>query len=415
MKYSIAEVTFEYDGTTVKELTYSGSDLISYLTNLLKQSRVVVTNPFDKDSREVILPTEVTNICNAIFNAIKILKSRGEHERLTAVLATRLFEAIAPYWRSLLLEGRDSHAVKLWLEILKITNKWKADNNNAIHRGTLFFFLGESYLILGNNDLAYLYLSNAIKDDVVLGEKVPELNYPDKAPAFLTIMLRDDRDNQMYPIVERARKTIESFVSVHQTRMNNKFSMNDLDNRFLQNPDMRRIALFFILNIRYLEGILPLLNSNLLNTDIMHLRNLNLLFNLSLTIDETLKHVCVEQTGTGENNYISNSIIWFVCKNKHTRWMTEQELTTFWSEARLNVAKGLPNDVIPKLLEMKENYNGNSVRPEVFLLLLAYNLRNYGAHKIAEQKIISEKFKEILDNLFSSLFLVIQELGGQQI
>ncbi|MGE5661954.1 MAG: hypothetical protein ACM3X1_06865 [Ignavibacteriales bacterium] len=70
--------------------------------------------------------------------------------------------------------------IQLWKKILEITSKWEAKNHNVtIHKGTAYFFLAESYLLVGDDDMAFLYLFNALVDDIRLGNWVPSMNYPD--------------------------------------------------------------------------------------------------------------------------------------------------------------------------------------------------------------------------------------------
>ena len=82
-------------------------------------------------------------------------------------------------------------------------------------------------------------------------------------------------------------------------------------------------------------------------------------------------------------------------------------LQKFWNKDNLNVANGEPDEVIPQILPMNKVWDGKPVRKEVFPLLIAYNLRNYGGHNIRQQSIFTSKYDEILEMLFVSLFLCV--------
>jgi hypothetical protein len=53
---------------------------------------------------------------------------------------------------------------------------------------------------------------------------------------------------------------------------------------------------------------------------------------------------------------------------------------------------------------------GKSVKSEVFTLLIAYNLRNYGWHNIGQQAIFTTSYKEIVDQLIMALFLCVDAM-----
>jgi hypothetical protein len=93
--------------------------------------------------------------------------------------------------------------------------------------------------------------------------------------------------------------------------------------------------------------------------------------------------------------------------------MNKIDLQNFW-KGNLNVKNAEPDNMIPKLLSRNEKYNGNPVRKEVFTLLIAYNLRNYGGHNINQQHVLTSKFDEIIEQLLMSLFLCIDVRKKEQ-
>lgn len=106
--------------------------------------------------------------------------------------------------------------------------------------------------------------------------------------------------------------------------------------------------------------------------------------------------------------YIREGILWL---SDSRGWMKIKDLENFWKQPGVgSVASDYPDVIIPKLLAETEKYNGNLVRPEVFKLLVAYNLRNYGGHNINQQKVFSNSYKEIIETLIMALFLCIDVL-----
>jgi hypothetical protein len=143
-----------------------------------------------------------------------------------------------------------------------------------------------------------------------------------------------------------------------------------------------------VFNFIYLYEITTHTESRLLQNEFSRLKILDLIFNLCLVIDETLKNT--ESTSQGKTVIGSLTIrhgIIQLCGSKG--WMNQNDLETFWHN--LNVVNGEPEILIPRLLSITDQYNGNPVRKEVFTLSIAYNLRNYGGHNISQQKVLTSR------------------------
>ncbi len=89
--------------------------------------------------------------------------------------------------------------------------------------------------------------------------------------------------------------------------------------------------------------------------------------------------------------------------------MTQPQFESLIGTSGLNLNKTLPNDILPVLLSNIQN-PPEGIKKEVYVMLIAYRLRNYAGHNLNQQTILSTKFNEILTQLFFSLFLVIQSL-----
>jgi hypothetical protein len=124
-------------------------------------------------------------------------------------MADYLFQAFTPYWRDYLLrKGLDVLGIKFWHNILAITKRWEQVNKpHIIHKGTLYYFLAENYLLTGDRDLAYVYLYNAIESDRLL-QTVMDFN-PNITPAYLTALLEDNEYNHMYPLILNVRHFLQ--------------------------------------------------------------------------------------------------------------------------------------------------------------------------------------------------------------
>jgi hypothetical protein len=303
-------------------------------------------------------------------------------------------------------EKKQLVGIEFWREILVITKDWEYKSGTTLHKGTLYFFLAETYLLTGDRDTGFLYLYNAIEEDKILAEFAPSLKYPRESPAYLTATMRRD-GNQMNYLVEQWRDMLNKYIEKFNRLFNRNFKLKeDFDSKFLSNEALSNVVYFFVFNFIYLYEIIQYhTERKLLENDFSRLKILDLIFNLCLVIDETLKNTqsTIENETLSPSHKIPDGIKW-LCG--HEKWIDETHLQDFW-KGNLNVATDEPNNVIPKLFSENEKCNGNPVRNEVFTLLIAYNLRNYGGHNINQQYVLTLKFDEIIERLFMSLFLCL--------
>ena len=139
------------------------------------------------------------------------------------------------------------------------------------------------------------------------------------------------------------------------------------------------------------------------------LRNLDLIFNLCLIIDETLKQAELKNQGqVNSKHFISDGIKWL---SGFRKWkLSTNDLEDFWGSANLNLNGTDPDIVMPRLLAKNESYKNISVNRELHDLLIVYKLRNYGGHNIKQQTCFTTQFDQIIQSLLNSLFLSIEVL-----
>jgi len=410
MRVKKGKIEYEFiGGKPSVRIYYNGIPLNDYVTTILNTAPIVIADPFDQSTKQITIPRSVNNICNDVFDAIKIVKLTDKDEELAAYLAARLFESFTPYWRvNLLNEAKDMLGIYFWKEVLKLTRDWEAINSVKIHTGTPNFFLSENYFLVGDRDLAFVYLYDALEDDKILNVLAPVFNYPHTAPASYTATMHPDTANKMFYIVKEMRDRLSSYIVKFNAAYNGKFTIGDFDAKFRLNTALGDVVSFFVYNFLYLLIIEKNTKPRSLNNDFSRLRSLDLFFNFCLVIDETLKVLYTIKKGkiTGEH-YISNSILW-LCDDK--KWISESELQDFWGKKFLKLNGSEPDVIVPRLLMANEVWNGRLVPKEVFPLLVAYKFRNYGGHSIAQQQVITKEYAKILDQLIFALFIAINEM-----
>lgn len=405
-----ANLKIDYDNSikTIKSITLKDNTLHYTLNLHLQLSTIEVNDAFDPHSKNILFVPQVSNTSNDVFDAVKIIKEQDNNAELAARVVNNLFEVFTIYWvEQLLKKGLDIIGIRYWHNILSIVDNWEKHNSpTIIHKGTLYYFLTENYLMTGNRELAFIYLYEAFKDDISLGKLVPSLNHPEEAPSYLTATIRANKNNHMYYLVKDIRDKVEQYIAIFNKKFNRTFTMQEFDKKFLFNTDLSTVVYFFVFNFLYLFE-LERYPRGIIENDFSRLKTLDITFNLCLIVDETLKEAYSKSKGHS-NQYIHEGILW-LCDSRG--WMKSNDLQTFWKQSSLGrVASDDPDAIIPKLLAETEKYNGNLVRPEVFTLLVAYKLRNYGGHNINQQKIFSISYKEIIERLIMALLLCIDVL-----
>jgi hypothetical protein len=140
----------------------------------------------------------------------------------------------------------------------------------------------------------------------------------------------------------------------------------------------------------------------ILRNDFSKLRNLNLILNLCLLIDKLLE----ANPNIGKDKMGPNVIE--VCSSQG--WLSKSELHQLERSYQIDINKDDPDKVLKVLLPMKLTVNSKSVLKEAIHYLIAWNLRNYGGHKIRQQHSLVDNFDEIFQVLMRCIVLSVDLL-----
>lgn len=411
--YIKANVTFDWDPTIVPNnrncitnLQLGGQDLEGLLTIYLQNTLDNIEDPFRYTKYRVLFQPEIRNYCNDVFNAIKILIQTDGDDLAAACLASRLFEYFASYWVNLLSSGKHYVGIGFWHTLLDITTQWESNNTPiAIHKGTPYYFLAETYFIVGDRDNGFVYLYNGLETDRKLSHHAI-LNYPDSSPSYLTSTMSDNPRNHMYNyIIRELREHLGEYIGLYRRDYNPNFKMVDFETKFLHNQNLTNTVSYFVYNFFYLYDLNKNTNQSTLDNDFSKIRTLDFVFNLSLFIEEILK-LAASNVGASPLSWY-RVVLWWIQDNK--KWMNQLALDTLIGQSRLNLKDGIPDNVVPVLLSNISTPTGG-IRKEVYVMLLAYHLRNHGGHNMDQPSILVQKHEEIIKNLFMAIFLAIESL-----
>jgi hypothetical protein len=394
------DVTYDPQNNRVYQLSKNGQNLrvpiSSFLINLDKNQG----HPFSQKTR-YIFPKEIETICFEVFDAIKEIQLK-DNNVLAAYTASKLFESFSGYWRNeLLAQGLLYTGVSFWQELISITLDWESKNSpTKIHKGTPFFFLSYNCLHNGDIDGGFTFLHNAIVDDM----KLPSLNYPDDAPAYLTATMSDKKNNFMFPDVIKLRLFLNNQILKFESEFSS-FSINEFDKKFLRIKDLSNVVLFFVYNFKVIFDQESKTNNSILQNDFSRLKTLDLFFNLGLIVDETIRYHANSQ-GTPISGMMGKSVQWLL---ESVYGLSQSDFNSIIGINDLNLKKDSLDVIIPKIFNYIQNPPAG-ITKEIFPILLAYKIRNHAGHNLDQQTILTQHYEKILQHMMNALFLVCKVL-----
>lgn len=342
----------------------------------------------------VIIPPPFEQICFKIFDAIKELINNREF-MIAAYLASHLFEQFTVLWKYYLSHERYMTGTKLWQHVCNMTWRWERTNNTSVHKGTPYFFLGGNQLMQGNLDNAFLFIHNAMEEDIRYSNQVGNSSFYKTMPAYLFSSLIDDPKNYLYPYVQNAKKKIDVLINSHNVLLSKNISYIDFETKFSKNQDLEEPKFFFVYNL------FTILNQDVIDTaelrknEFSKLRNVDVIFNLCLILDEVMKKKTNEV-------FISGSVK-KICGNH----LNEQNAGDIFDS--LNFKHDFEN-AVKTCLSMNYSYNTRNVSKEVLILILVWGLRNFGGHRIEAKQLFVDEYQNLLEKLMSALFITLEKL-----
>ena len=381
----------------IRNVEYAGKIPINILIDsLLNKSRIEI-DVYHKPSFS--LSSNFIQIMNAILDDIKQLIQSGDF-LLSRNTSDAIFNACTLYWQKLIANGQLFIAKEFWRRILDLVIEWEIRHRNRIriHKGTPYFFLTHTCLLLDDIENTFIYLSKTIEEDKRICHRFGQ-NYLN-APAYSTISLSANQNNFMYPKVEEVRNYLQERLRLYNRKLRKKVKFSTIERKFFRNKkytDPMIFLNFFIHIIRIQEDSIEKLNN-----DFSKMRMLNLMFGICLIIDKTLwirfskshryipgniKSLCLKKGWCSNRN--DAQVIWDnVVKNDF-----ESNRTTDFE------------NIIDTLLDFQLKYNGNFVRKEIQILFLLWGLRNQGAHRLEKQNILIRRYKDIIQALMNAFFM----------
>jgi hypothetical protein len=277
--------------------------------------------------------------------------------------ADRFFNCFSPIWSLYLHIGRVDLAERLWPIGLEPVEQWET-THHRVHKGTAYYFWAMSALIERNIDRGYILAHQALDEDVQShGHPNPD------TPAFALVSLNDDKPDQAFrPWVKEQANYVDGFVADYRSEHKSGLTLGDLKTRFLSNPPHIDMVFSLTHTMARLKEIAGLPHQAKRSLFVAQLQ-LGLLFDLLLVIDNSI--------------HAKNPAKWQF--SDHAMFLLDRSGNPLPRTAFDAIHRQFKTDFNAALTAAVQGnlFAGATVlnRPQCDILL-AYELRNRGAHNV---------------------------------
>jgi len=357
-------------------------------------------NAYDPNRTDIIFDPIIKNTCFRIFDVIKKMYSERIVERYSSLLVARLFEKLAGIWRTLLEKNKDRVAIVFWRKVFEIVQEWKSQNPNVfIHTGTPYYFLAETYFLVGDYDSGFTYLHNAIQID----KQSWQWDSPGHIGAYSFAKMIDDPRAQMNYLTQNIRTELIKYLEKFNTE-HDSLTISEFDNKFLKNEEKYDIIGYFF-TATFFTIIHNQRNSQLETNEnyFSKVRSLDMIFNLCIIIDKILKRRFFQETESVDIHQGISKLF------EMNQWTDYGALYHNWKNQG-KYDENHPEISIPLFLNKQENYGTQRLPNGSYVMLLAQYCRNLGAHTLNENSVFVENHDKIINDLMMALFFSVKSI-----
>jgi len=176
-------------------------------SNLIKQTRWLTFNPSYMDRQ---IDERIKEIIEYIVNLRKEQKDEDAID-----LSDAFFQSFTPLMNVLVEQKNFYQVCSMWNWLISKVRDIEADRRvefgQGLHKGTAFYFLGFSMLMMGDVDKAYLSFSEAAKEDEILPQSVLDRHQKGLPPVVKILLLDLSEDNFAYNLVRQIRETVNNW------------------------------------------------------------------------------------------------------------------------------------------------------------------------------------------------------------
>jgi len=304
------------------------------------------------------------------------------------------FNNFTVVWNSYLSARNFDQAERVWGMAMEPAFNWERQNKGKrIHKGTPYYFWGMTSLLAGEIDKGYALMHQAVEEDVeTTGDSIPD------TPAFALASLNYAKADQAFrQWVFLQMQYINHRQNLYSSKFGRKFILDDFKNKFLLSPPNIDIGFLFAFTVARLMK-LSRVPSHALMSRFAGQLELNILFDLTLVIDGTLKN-----KNRTEWKFVKHAEFLLDAVGHHLALDQLGEINgAFKSDF-----DGTMNEIIHGSFRLKDGTSLNGYQTDVSI---AYGLRNRWAHDVTSNISILQKFGEIEQSLFNVLYMSTDHL-----
>ena len=205
----IKDMVLYLDGVNFVSDIMSGCEIQN--SNLVPQTRWLTFNPNYMDKH---IDKRIKEIIEYISNLRKQQKDEDAID-----LSDAFFQSFTPSMNILVEQKNFYQVANMWnwliSKVKNIEEYRGVEFGKGVHKGTAFYFLGLSRLMMGDVDGAYLSFAEAAKEDEIFPKSVLNRHQKGLPPVVKILLLDLSKDNFAYSLVKQIRETINSWEQDH--------------------------------------------------------------------------------------------------------------------------------------------------------------------------------------------------------
>lgn len=314
-----------------------------------------------------------------------------------------LFQNFNPFWMSQFYNFHLADIV--FTKVLNLVDEWEIKNpGKHIHKGTPYYFYGMMCILKQDIDKGLLLMHQAYQEDEAL---IKGGKRTDKTPAMCFIYLDDTKAEQFF-----RSKVIET-VNFLNGYLKNYGSLNisQLRTKLLEDDSFKEESFYFVYCIFKLEKVITNINKNLKENILASYVSTAPIFELCKLAEVLLKRRYSESTIKRQYSNKADFIhyIDYFCKDTSINLKLKQNNIGYLNNELKN--NSTFSSTINGLVQHSYTHGNfvSSPQPIEYDIALTYCLRNFGGHKIEDQRVLSKKFEKIVTSILNFIFFTIEK------
>lgn len=306
----------------------------------------------------------------------------------------QFFNNFTILWQNALSAGHFDEAERIWLMACNIAWSWERNNpGKLIHKGTPYYFWGMTAILRGDIDRGYALMHQALEEDV----RVTGLEFPDTPALAMATMNAEKFEQAARDWVERKASIAKEYLSNYRSATGKGLDFGGFNARYLQHPPSR----YAVYSLSYVFGRLTKLASapkKILASEFAAQLYMDLVFRVLQVIESTLK----AKNPSGKTFFYQAEFL----ASKAGLSLGQKDLSHINSESTKDFEKTLC-DLLDGTFTLPGGSQAGGLNRD---LAVAYSCRNYGAHQLVPVPAALNRYQEIYQAIFNTLFLIVETL-----